>query len=146
MLDGRSVPGLGRGSCELGHLVIDRAGPVCTCGRRGCVQAFASGPAIQRRAGHLRGWDVPADELRTGWIENEDWAVGALESAADALATAITGAVQVEDHRAAAQAVGPGSGRVGQFERHRRSFSDGGTGETNQAEKATGLVRPRPPT
>jgi glucokinase len=35
---------------ELGHVTIDPAGPRCGCGNRGCLEALASGTAIQRRA------------------------------------------------------------------------------------------------
>jgi glucokinase len=38
---------------EIGHLSIDPAGPACTCGRRGCLEAIASGPAIARRSREL---------------------------------------------------------------------------------------------
>jgi N-acetylglucosamine repressor len=31
---------------EIGHMTIDLNGPKCTCGNDGCLQAFASGPAI----------------------------------------------------------------------------------------------------
>jgi glucokinase len=31
---------------ELGHITIDFNGPECGCGNRGCVEAYASGPAI----------------------------------------------------------------------------------------------------
>jgi len=40
---------------ELGHTVIDADGPVCGCGRSGCVEVLASGTAIARRAADL-GW------------------------------------------------------------------------------------------
>jgi N-acetylglucosamine repressor len=33
---------------ELGHVVMDPSGPVCACGRRGCLEAFASGSALAR--------------------------------------------------------------------------------------------------
>ncbi len=35
---------------ELGHVVIDIGGPPCTCGKRGCVMAYASGIGIARMA------------------------------------------------------------------------------------------------
>ncbi|CUU57547.1 kanosamine 6-kinase [Parafrankia irregularis] len=54
VLDGRLCPGPARGSCEIGHLIIALDGPLCRCGRRGCLQAIASGPATLRRAGDLR--------------------------------------------------------------------------------------------
>lgn len=36
---------------ELGHITIDPDGPPCGCGNRGCLEAFASGTALQRRTG-----------------------------------------------------------------------------------------------
>ncbi|MGY4706574.1 ROK family protein [Candidatus Bipolaricaulota sp. J31] len=38
---------------EIGHTVVDPDGPRCTCGRRGCLEAMASGPAIAARAREL---------------------------------------------------------------------------------------------
>ena len=35
---------------EIGHVVVDPAGPVCLCGKRGCVERLASGPYIAQRA------------------------------------------------------------------------------------------------
>jgi fructokinase len=32
---------------EWGHVVLDAAGPPCYCGRRGCVETFLSGPALE---------------------------------------------------------------------------------------------------
>ena len=34
---------------ELGHMVIDYNGPVCGCGTKGCIEAYASAPAVARR-------------------------------------------------------------------------------------------------
>jgi glucokinase len=34
---------------EGGHVTIDYRGPVCGCGKRGCIEIYASGPAIVRR-------------------------------------------------------------------------------------------------
>lgn len=35
---------------EAGHMVLDPAGPPCSCGARGCWEALASGTALQARA------------------------------------------------------------------------------------------------
>lgn len=35
---------------EVGHMTIDFEGPVCTCGKRGCLEAFAGGWGIAARA------------------------------------------------------------------------------------------------
>src|SRR5256886_6200804 len=43
---------LGRGAAgEVGHMVIKLGGPQGTCGRRGCVEAYAGRAAMERRGG-----------------------------------------------------------------------------------------------
>jgi glucokinase len=37
-------------AAEGGHMTIDYHGPRCTCGKLGCIEILASGPAIARRA------------------------------------------------------------------------------------------------
>ena len=50
MLDGRLIRGADGVAGEIGHICVERGGPRCGCGRRGCVEAIASGPSIARRA------------------------------------------------------------------------------------------------
>ncbi|MBC7877004.1 MAG: ROK family transcriptional regulator [Anaerolineales bacterium] len=38
---------------EIGHLTIDENGPLCSCGNRGCMEAFAGGNAIALQAKKL---------------------------------------------------------------------------------------------
>lgn len=38
---------------ELGHIMVSLDGPACSCGSRGCIEAFASGLALQREAKRL---------------------------------------------------------------------------------------------
>ena len=40
-------------SGEIGHTVVDTAGPVCHCGKTGCLEAVASGKALAQVAGNL---------------------------------------------------------------------------------------------
>jgi glucokinase len=35
---------------ELGHVVVEAGGPLCTCGKQGCLMAYASGVGISRLA------------------------------------------------------------------------------------------------
>ncbi|MGW0891198.1 ROK family protein [Saccharopolyspora sp. NPDC002578] len=92
VLDGRLVPGARRGSCEIGHLVIATgAGPRCGCGRRGCLQSIASGPAMLRRAGELRGEPVEFDDLRAAWLDGQPWARRTVHDGCAALAAAAVG-------------------------------------------------------
>ena len=56
ILEGR--PWLGRGNAaEIGHMVIKKDGAKCTCGRRGCLEAYAGRAAmeIEARKEHDKG-------------------------------------------------------------------------------------------
>ena len=50
VLDGEIYEGRGIGGSELGHMVIVENGEPCTCGRRGCLEAYASATALKREA------------------------------------------------------------------------------------------------
>lgn len=47
VINGRLHLGLGGTGGELGHTMIDFNGPPCGCGNNGCLEAYASGPAIE---------------------------------------------------------------------------------------------------
>jgi glucokinase len=50
VLDGRIYHGNTGSAGEGGHVSIDYRGPVCNCGKRGCIEILASGKAIGVRA------------------------------------------------------------------------------------------------
>ncbi len=50
VLDGKIYWGRTGAAAEGGHVTIDWHGPVCNCGKRGCIEILASGPAIALRA------------------------------------------------------------------------------------------------
>lgn len=50
ILDGRLYRGASDLAGELGHQTILINGPICGCGKRGCLEALASGPSIARLA------------------------------------------------------------------------------------------------
>ena len=50
VVDGEVYSGAHGTAAELGHLSVDWDGPQCTCGKRGCVMAYASGIGISRMA------------------------------------------------------------------------------------------------
>ena len=58
---GQFYRGSNGGGGEFGHTVMDPDGPVCGCGKHGCLEAFASDPALLRDAqqaiatGELKG-------------------------------------------------------------------------------------------
>jgi len=50
ILNGQPWRGAGGMAGEIGHTVVDPAGPVCLCGKRGCVERLASGPYMAQDA------------------------------------------------------------------------------------------------
>ena len=50
VLDGQIYHGASDIAGELGHMTIDSTGRRCKCGNYGCLEAYASGPAIAARA------------------------------------------------------------------------------------------------
>jgi glucokinase len=53
IINGRIYRGSKGGAGEFGHMAIDQKGRICSCGRRGCLEALASGTAIAREAQEL---------------------------------------------------------------------------------------------
>ena len=50
ILNGKILEGHNGSAGELGHMVIHQNGRPCTCGRRGCLEAYASATALVSRA------------------------------------------------------------------------------------------------
>lgn len=50
ILNGKIFHGPLNGGTELGHMVIQAGGKACTCGRTGCLEAYASATALLRMA------------------------------------------------------------------------------------------------
>lgn len=106
VVGGRSLRGAHGIAGEVGHLVVDPAGPRCACGRRGDVEALAGGAALARRA--RAAW--PAARLADGSPAPRDAAAlfrlaragdpaaqAIADAAADALAHAIGALAAVVD-------------------------------------------------
>lgn len=59
VLDGKLYRGVDGAHPEMGHHVIDPAGPQCTCGFRGCWESLAAGPAMVAWLEHNAPADYP---------------------------------------------------------------------------------------
>ena len=68
VLDGRIYHGTSDVAGEFGHTTIDSTGRLCKCGNYGCLEAYASGPAIAARAaeGIASGADTRLPEMVGG--------------------------------------------------------------------------------
>ena len=63
ILDGEIYEGRGMGGSELGHMVIVENGEPCTCGRRGCLEAYVSITALKREAYRAAGKEMDQEEI-----------------------------------------------------------------------------------
>jgi glucokinase len=66
VLNGEIFHGVSDSAGEIGHMTIEANGRKCPCGNYGCLEAYASGPAISRRA--IEGLDAGADSLLTDLV------------------------------------------------------------------------------
>jgi len=48
--EGRIYRGANGCAGDIGHIGVDKSGPLCHCGNRGCLETLASGPAIAERS------------------------------------------------------------------------------------------------
>lgn len=86
----------GRGwSGELGHVVVDPAGPACPCGATGCLEQYAGTDALLRAARLPRGSTV-ADLLEAA-RRDDAAATAALDRAGHALGAALADFVNLID-------------------------------------------------
>jgi len=93
IIDGKLVVGTHFGAGEIGHMNLDPAGPPCTCGGRGCLEAWAGSTGLLRRAREAAGQGKADDELvrlvaRRGELLNT-LDLADLASSGDAVATEI---------------------------------------------------------
>lgn len=70
-LDGEMFYGGSGTSGELGHMTVDQSGPLCACGRRGCLESLAACNAIARWA---------ETEMKAGRVSSITPAKGELEA------------------------------------------------------------------
>jgi predicted NBD/HSP70 family sugar kinase len=54
IVGGQALTGAGGLAGEVGHMVLDPAGPVCRCGSNGCMEALVGEAALLRASGWLR--------------------------------------------------------------------------------------------
>ncbi len=73
VIDGKLVEGNKGAGAELGHIVIVKGGEQCSCGRRGCFEAYSSATALirdTRRAmeahPHSKMWEIGSIDAVTG--------------------------------------------------------------------------------
>jgi fructokinase len=75
----------------------ERPGPVCYCGRSGCIETFLSGPALARDYAAAGGGDASALEIATRADAGDPIASAALERYAERLSRALGSVINLLD-------------------------------------------------
>ena len=123
ILDGKPYRGATGNGGELGHVTVDCDGRVCRgCGRRGCLEAYASGTSIAERAREAGMGDVTAQDVAAAARAGDPLATEVWEATVTALACGLTSIVNLFEpelvvvgggvSRAGEQLVGPVRERV----------------------------------
>ena len=94
LLDGAVITADGRAG-ELGHLVIDPAGPACGCGATGCLEVIASAAAVEREYAARAGGTASAEEVAVRASAGDPDAAAVWARAVAALAQAIVATVTI---------------------------------------------------
>jgi glucokinase len=91
VIDGRPHTGARGLGGELGHVAIERRGPLCGCGHPGCLEALASAGHIAARYGAMAGGErsVTTEEVARRAAAGDPVAAEIWIEALDALAVAI---------------------------------------------------------
>jgi glucokinase len=74
ILDGVVLTGCAYGGAELGHMVIEKDGRQCSCGRKGCLEAYCSATALVKLT--KEKFEVSPDSLMREMCENDINRVG----------------------------------------------------------------------
>ncbi len=106
VLDRQIMRGANGVAGEIGHVVVVPDGPLCGCGRRGCLEAIASGPGLvtaaqrllstdRRSLLHLNSKPLEGVDVATAAAAGDDLAQRVLNDARDAMASAAVDLVNV---------------------------------------------------
>lgn len=94
VIDGRGISGANGNAGHIGHVQVSGYDDPCACGRRGCVEATASGPNSVRWA-QSQGWEgTTGEELAAS---SDPRARAAIERSARAVGLAIASATALVD-------------------------------------------------
>lgn len=81
------------GAGEFGHLIVDRDGPECECGRSGCLEALVGERALLRRVSEMHGREVSRDELISLAAAGDGATMQVLTDASELLGLAVANVV-----------------------------------------------------
>ncbi len=95
VVDGEPFFGVCGSSMEVGHHIIVKDGYLCSCGRRGCWEAYCSSYGLERLYRELGGGEARDFEISRKALEGEDIALRAVEKFKEYLLTGLMNMVHI---------------------------------------------------
>ena len=107
VVDGKLVEGNKSAGAELGHMVIVKDGVQCTCGRKGCLEAYASATALIRDTKRAmeahkdsKMWEIGSLDAVTGktafdYMNSDPYAKAVVDGYISGLACGITNVANI---------------------------------------------------
>jgi glucokinase len=92
IVDGRVARGHNGYAAEFGHMVVERNGSRCPCGRRGCWEEYASGGGLSRFAG-----GIASEQVVEGFVARDEASVRVVGEFADWVAIGLHNLVNIHD-------------------------------------------------
>lgn len=92
IIDGRVARGHNGYAAEFGHMVVERNGARCPCGRRGCWEEYASGGGLSRLAG-----GIASERVVEGFVARDEASVRVVGEFADWVAIGLHNLVNIHD-------------------------------------------------
>lgn len=92
VIDGKLIEGNRSAGAELGHAVICMGGELCTCGRRGCLEAYASATALIRDTKRAMQANPTSKMWEIGSLDAVDGATAFRYSDCDPIAASVVDA------------------------------------------------------
>lgn len=97
ILDNKLYRGARGGAAEIGHTTIVYKGRTCECGRKGCVEAYLSGPSLSRRYNEISNKKRTPPEIFHLYQQKEQHALSLFEESFGLLGEVFANAVNTFD-------------------------------------------------
>lgn len=79
IIDHKLIEGRNGMASEIGHLILEPDGAVCSCGNRGCLEALAAGPAISRAYAQQTGTSISSRDIAQHALDGDAVAIDVLQ-------------------------------------------------------------------
>lgn len=95
VLNGQLYRGGCGGGGEFGHVTVAPDGPLCDCGKKGCLEALVSDPAIMKRIHSAVGRDLTMEQAVDLARQGDSVALGIFAAAGRTLGTAVADLINI---------------------------------------------------